>query len=246
MTLNINHHEAILINALKAIFSDPAVAPYLAFKGGTAAMLFYGLDRFSVDLDFDLLDESKEKVVSQEIQKILEKYGKLKESENKRYNLLFFLAYEGKEDNAQNLKVEINKRNFGSSYDIKEFMGIPVKVMIKADMTAHKLVAMYERIGKTNRDIYDVWYFLQNNWPVNKDIVVQRTNKNYEEFLKACIDELTQIKGNPDILRGLGELLTPKQKVWVKAKLVDETVFKLRLALRMEQRQQELEDLASR
>jgi predicted nucleotidyltransferase component of viral defense system len=36
-------------------------------------------------------------------------------------------------------------------------------------MFAHKLVAMYERIGKTSRDIYDVWFFLSERFPINKE-----------------------------------------------------------------------------
>ena len=50
-------------------------------------------------------------------------------------------------------------------------MGIPMLVMIQEDMAAHKLVAMYERLSKTRRDIYDVWFFFKHRWPVNKKIV---------------------------------------------------------------------------
>ncbi len=32
-------------------------------------------------------------------------------------------------------------------------------VMKKEDMFAHKLVAMTERTGMANRDIFDVWFF---------------------------------------------------------------------------------------
>ena len=59
MSLNISVHRNILLQILKKIYSDANIAPYLGFKGGTAAYLFYRLDRFSVDLDFDLLDETK-------------------------------------------------------------------------------------------------------------------------------------------------------------------------------------------
>ncbi len=58
-----------------------------------------------------------------------------------------------------------------------------MQVMVKADMVAHKLVAMHERIGKTNRDIFDVWFFFKNNWPVNQKIVELRTNMTYKSFL---------------------------------------------------------------
>ena len=54
MTLDIATHKTILFQILKDIYSNTAISPYLGFKGGTAALMFYGLDRFSVDLDFDL------------------------------------------------------------------------------------------------------------------------------------------------------------------------------------------------
>jgi len=49
----------------------------LGFKGGTAAMLFYGLPRFSVDLDFDLLDSDKKELVLEKISQLLPRYGVL-------------------------------------------------------------------------------------------------------------------------------------------------------------------------
>ena len=59
MTLNSSVHKNVLVQILLAIYSDTTISPYLGFKGGTAAYLFYNLERFSVDLDFDLLDETK-------------------------------------------------------------------------------------------------------------------------------------------------------------------------------------------
>ena len=63
MVLNISTHKTILFQILKDIYSDTLISPFLGFKGGTAALLFYKLGRFSVDLDFDLLGESKEDLI---------------------------------------------------------------------------------------------------------------------------------------------------------------------------------------
>ena len=54
--LNTKEHKNILVRIVKDIYTDNTLGPLLGFKGGTAAMLLYELDRFSVDLDFDLLD----------------------------------------------------------------------------------------------------------------------------------------------------------------------------------------------
>ena len=81
MTIDRTTHKNILIRILKDIFTDPNVGPFLGFKGGTAAFLFYDLNRFSVDLDFDLLDATKEEQVFNRVKEILESYGTLKEAE---------------------------------------------------------------------------------------------------------------------------------------------------------------------
>ena len=108
-----------------------------------------------------------------------------------------------------------------------------MKVMVKEDMVAHKLCAMYERIGKTNRDIFDVYFFLSHDWLVNKRIVEDRMKVSYAGFLKKCI-EIVEKFDDSNILSGMGELLTEKQKGWVKAKLKSEVLFLLRLALEKE------------
>jgi predicted nucleotidyltransferase component of viral defense system len=233
MALDIAKHKTILIKILKDVYADPAIGPILGFKGGTAAAFFYGLDRFSVDLDFDLLDAQKEDDVFERVKIILEKYGKLKQSRKKRFNLFYVLAYDEKDVNAQNVKVEINRREFGSEYEIKSLLGISMQVMTRKDMTAHKFCAMYERIGKTNRDIFDVQFFLAHDWPINKEIVEKRMGVIYKKFLEKITEAMEKFNDR-DILAGMGELLTEKQKAWVKTKLKSETLFLLKLALENE------------
>lgn len=57
MTLEITTHRNILLHLLKEVYTHPSIGAFLGFNGGTAAYLFYELDRFSVDLDFDLLNQ---------------------------------------------------------------------------------------------------------------------------------------------------------------------------------------------
>ena len=72
MVLNKDLHKSSFLSVLRAIYSDPDLRSVLGFKGGTAALLFYNLPRFSVDLDFDLLDPNKKEVVFEKIRVILE------------------------------------------------------------------------------------------------------------------------------------------------------------------------------
>lgn len=227
MALDVAKHINILVRILKDIYTDTSISPLLGFKGGTAAYLFYDLSRASLDLDFDLLDESKEDYVFKKIEEIAKQYGQSKEHRKKRFNLLLILAYE---NDAPNIKIEINRRGFGSKYEVRSYLGISMKVMVREDMFAHKLVAMYERMGKANRDIFDVWFFGQKDWPINKEIIEKRTEVSFKEFLRKCIEALEKLPDR-DILAGMGELLDEKQKAWVKAKLRSEVIFQLKLKL---------------
>ncbi|MGB8467872.1 MAG: nucleotidyl transferase AbiEii/AbiGii toxin family protein [Candidatus Babeliales bacterium] len=227
MMLDAAVHKNILIHILKDIYTDTTIGPLLGFKGGTAAYLFYGLDRFSVDLDFDLLDSSQEHQVFEQLKKIVAEYGVIKESREKRYTLFFMLSYN---DKLQKIKVEVNRRDFGSRYEVKSYLGIAMKVMVKEDMVAHKMVAMLERLGNANRDIFDTYFFLKHGWPINDQIITKRTGLSMHQFLKKCIEEL-EAMSNRDILSGLGELLDAKKKAWVKEKLRTETIFLIKLRL---------------
>ncbi len=226
MTLDYSKHKSILLQILKDIYTDTTLSPNLGFKGGTAAALFYGLERNSVDLDFDLLDETKESEVFEGIKKIVTSYG-IVESQLKRFNLLSVLSYTA---GAQKIKVEVNRRNFGSKYEVKILLGISMNVMTKEDMFANKLMAMYERIGKTSRDIFDVYFFYKNGWEINKALVEQRAKLPYAQVLENCIELLDKMQ-NRHILDGLGELLSGPQKDWARDKLKSETIFLLKVAL---------------
>ncbi len=225
--LDQNVHKTILLQILKDIYTDSSLGPMLGFKGGTAANFFYDLGRFSVDLDFDLLNKDKEAFVFEKIEKILHEYGTIKEKYRKKNTLLFVISYNEK---SQNITVEINRRIFGSRYELKNYLGIPMLIMVREDMFAHKLVAVLERKKIAHRDVYDIWYFLKNRWPINKEIVEKRTGINFKNHLKKCIAFVESLSDR-NILFGMGELLDEKQKVWVKIHLRKETVFLFKVRL---------------
>ena len=227
MTLDIATHKTVLFQILKDLYSDMTLSPFLGFKGGTAALMFYGLDRFSVDLDFDLLDETQEEHVFERVISISKRHGTLKESHKKRFSLFCLLSYE---DRARNIKIEINRRQFGSRYELKTYLGVSMLVMVPEDMFAHKLMAMVERMGKTSRDIYDVWFFLQHRFPINKQIVEQRAKTTFDQVIQTCIERL-EAMSDRHILDGAGELLTTGQKNRARTSLRQETISLLKLRI---------------
>jgi predicted nucleotidyltransferase component of viral defense system len=94
MVFDISKHRNVLLMILKDIYSDATISPSLGFKGGTALQLFYNLPRFSIDLDFDLLDEEKKEYVFKKILEIAEQYGKIKDKAIKKFTLFILMKKE--------------------------------------------------------------------------------------------------------------------------------------------------------
>lgn len=222
--LTISKHRSVMFEVLKAIYQDNFLGPILGFKGGTLLYIFHNLPRFSVDLDFDLLDEKKESHVLPKLEKILKNIGAVKDLTSKRYTLFSLLNYE---IGQRNLKIEISKRNLGSSYEVTNYLGISLKVMVKEDIFANKLLALTTRNKPVNRDVFDTWFLLKKHWDVNWDLVEKISGLKKEEYVKRCLKTL----GNwplGHILDGMGELLDNKMKDWVKANLIKDTIFLLK------------------
>ena len=179
--LNKEKHQFVMVSILKEIYSDPALRNVLGFKGGTAAFLFYGLPRLSVDLDFDVLDESKLQLVFKRVRKILSSLGELQEAREKKYTLFFLLSY-GKGE--RKVKIEISKRKTASSFEVKNYLGIPMLVIRKEDMIAGKLSALLTRRKFAARDLFDLLFFLKQGWEINEKLVKEKTKSFFIASLK--------------------------------------------------------------
>jgi predicted nucleotidyltransferase component of viral defense system len=222
--IDLNKHKFFLAQILKDIYSDIELANLLGFKGGTALMFFYGLPRFSVDLDFNLIHSGNEVIVYEKVRKILLRYGTIHDEASKFYGLILVLDYGFDE---RKLKVEISNRQFDNRYEIKNLLGINIKVMVQADMFAHKLCAMLDRSSITNRDIFDCWFFMRHHTPVNKKIIEDRMNVPYVDYIQSCIDRLESMN-HKGLLQGLGELMDNEMKSFVRTKLPMETISLLK------------------
>jgi len=217
-------HKIIIIQILKDIYQNPLISPWLGFKGGTAAYLFYGLPRYSVDLDFDLLDIGKKENVFVEVKKIVEKYGKIKDEMIKENTILLEISYG---DQEHNIKIEISTRQLKNNFEILNYLGIPMQVMAKEDIFANKLLALTSRRKTATRDIFDVYIFLSKRWDFNRQAVIDRSGKNIKDYLAECI-KFAEGVNNQNILMGLGELVDEKQKDWIKKNLKNEVLFYLK------------------
>ena len=215
--LNKDMHRQKMYNILVDIFSSD-LWKYLAFKWGTACYFFHKLDRFSTDLDFDLIIDYKN--IDNDIIEILKKYWDIKKG---NYNIK--LSY-GKND--MNIKIDINRNIWkNNSYEIINFYWTDIRVQDKATIFANKLVALIERLA--NRDIYDVYFFIKNSFDINEQIILERTWKTKKELFTEIIKKLKKLWKNTSwwykILDWLWEVLKDeKHKSFVKNKLVKELI----------------------
>lgn len=222
--MDINRHKFFLVQILKDVYSDIELANWLGFKGGTALMFFDELPRFSIDLDFNLINPEKVDAVYEKVRNILLKYGTIADEAKKFYGPIIVLDYGVDE---RKLKVEISIREFDNHYEIKNLLGINMKVLGQPDMFAHKLCALLDRNILTNRDIFDCWFFMQKQTPVNKNIIEFRMEMSYSDYLQKCIDTLESMS-DKGLLQGLGELMDNDLKNFVRTKLRAETIGLLR------------------
>ena len=116
---------------------------------------------------------------------------------------------------------------YNDHYKIENLLGINMKVMVPADMFANKLCAFLDRSAIANRDIFDCWFFMQQQTPVNKTIVETRMNTTLKDYLQQCIEQL-ETKSDKGLLNGLGELTDNEMKVFVRNKLRTETISLLK------------------
>lgn len=176
-------------------------------------------------MDCNLLTPDKSNVLFKKVREIVLKHGKIRDEAEKHFGLLLVLDYGQQE---RNLKIEISNREFPDRYEIKHFLGIAMKVMVKSDMFAHKLCALLDRSILTNRAVFDVYYFLNQKTPVNKLIVEERMKMQLEAYLDKCISRIEEIPPK-SLLNGIGELLDNNMKVFVRSKLKAETLQMLKL-----------------
>lgn len=220
-------HRDVLVSVLSDIYSDPRICHCLGFKGGTALYLFYKLNRFSVDLDFDLLDSTKGDLVHEVLLEIVLQYGRIKDVALKHYGGLVAISYE---KGQHHLKIDVSHREPNASYESKLFLGVPALVMKLEDMAANKLLALTDRRIPASRDVFDTYFILRNKIDINETIIKDRTGLSLLEYLKKAIDYVEE-NFQHDLLDALGELVDQKQKSWVKNKMKQDTLMQLRIRL---------------
>jgi predicted nucleotidyltransferase component of viral defense system len=222
--LKIALHRQVLFGIITEIYKKPW-SSYLGFKGGTMAYFFYGLDRFSVDLDFDLLDFSKLETIKKELPPIFKKYGTIRDYADKHFTLFYLLNYE---KGQRNLKIEISKRvELPVEYTFANFFGIQVKIMKEEDAFATKILACITRKAIAYRDFYDVYFYLSKNIVPKEEVIKKGINLTLKEAIKKLISLVKKEVTNQKMINAIGELIDENGKIWIKKEFKQSLINKL-------------------
>ena len=120
-----NKHKLYMAQILSLIFKDKDLCNIMAFKGGTSLMFFHNLNRFSTDLDFNLLVQDKINMVYDKVRAILTRFGTIDDEAKKLYGPVLVLNY-GKGERM--LKVEISTRQFPNHYEMRSLASTMVRM----------------------------------------------------------------------------------------------------------------------
>lgn len=182
-------HKAQVYRLLTAMLDEPAVSQPLVFKGGTCAAMSGFLDRFSVDLDFDLVDPSQKESLRKMLHQLFVASGFKIEQESKNA-LQFFLKYDAPANNRNTLKLEITDVIFETTEtEFRYLADIKRNVCChkRDSMFAHKLVAITDRYKAHKniaaRDLYDIHHFFMQGYTYNGSIIIERTGLDVKEYL---------------------------------------------------------------
>ncbi len=220
-------HREIMYHILRDIFSWE-YATNLAFTSSTLCYFIHQLDRFSTDLDIDLVRQvDNETLFLEYIESVLTKYGKIKQKTRKDYSFVFVMNYG---ENDMNLKLEINTKIWAENqYEIINLYGLEMLAQDRSTIFANKLVTIASSKIIVNRDIYDVYFFFQNKFPINEAVVRERTGKSLREYLQFLLEFLDAHMNRDNLVDGLDELLDTTQKDFAREKLASEILGILQL-----------------
>ena len=209
-------HKSNMFKLLSAILKDKTLSSKLYFKGGTCAALRGVLPRFSVDLDFDLLEKSLIPTLRPRIIKLTQNLG-FTLKEQSQHALQFFLKYEAHDQERNTLKLGISDlvspKNEYELVNLEE-LNLVCQTQTIPTMVANKLVAALGRLERnghvSGRDFYDIREFLLAGLPINKSVVEERTGQKYLEYLDNILKYVKKNLTLDQLYRDLNPLLPPK------------------------------------
>lgn len=230
-------HLAWMYRILSAIADDPVLVTLLRFKGGTCAAMREIINRFSIDLDFDLINTEKILEAKNRLEIIYKKLGLTIKDKSKNAPQ-YFLRYPKIVDNPRNgIKIDVTfppAKN--DAYEPVRFAEIDRVLQCQTipTMFAHKLIAIVGRFERTGsiaaRDLFDVHTFFIRGNEYKEDIIKEVRGKNGPVFCMELYDFVKKYVTQQSIDQDLNVLLTPQDFQRIRKILKQETLMLLKRA----------------
>lgn len=226
-------HKSQLHRLLMEIVDQPLMAQTLAFKGGTCAAMLGFLDRFSVDLDFDVLKNADETALRTVFHQVFDQLGF---SVTLEFDMVLFfqLRYPSSPGKRSTLKVSAsNMRVEANQYKVQYFQEIDrlINSHTIETMFANKLVAVTDRYTQhktlAGRDIYDIHHFFVQGYAYHGAIIRERTGLEPKEYFGKLIDFIKKHVTQKIIDEDLNSLLPYKKFQQIRKILIPETLSML-------------------
>jgi predicted nucleotidyltransferase component of viral defense system len=223
-------HKSYLNRLLMEIIDRPSLAHNLAFKGGTCASMLGYLDRFSVDLDFDVLKNADETALRKEFHQVFEHLG-LNVTGKLDHALFFQLRYPNDPGKRNTMKVSANSIFIeANQYKIQYFTEIDrlMNSQTVETMFANKLVAFMDRYNLhhtiAGRDVYDIHHFFIHGYAYHTPVIQERTGLATKDYLEKLSDFIKEHVTQTSVNEDLNTLLPNKQFQQVRKILIPETL----------------------
>ncbi|MFA5995611.1 MAG: nucleotidyl transferase AbiEii/AbiGii toxin family protein [Patescibacteria group bacterium] len=212
-------HKAKLFAVLQAVADNAYLCTTLRFKGGTYAALMGYLNRFSVDLDFDYIDDMINLPKARANIETLAQQLELNIKDQSQNHLQYFFQYQADNHKRNTLKLEA----YAPAPKANEYIPVYFPEIDRTlqcetieTMFANKLAAVLGRYRKhkriAGRDIFDVSQFFQQKFHYKPEILLEIypefTIKEY--FAKIITLIKTQVS-QKIIDENLNMLLSPLQ-----------------------------------
>lgn len=224
-------HKSYLNRLLVEIIDNQYLSQHLAFKGGTCALMLGFLDRFSVDLDFDLFEKDLIPLLRNEFHKIFNLLGLTVTKENPE--ILFFQVRYNQENAHERNLIKISAHDLpvkANEYTVSYFKEIDrlMKTQTMETMFANKLVALTDRYKKhktvAGRDIYDIHHFFLQGYGYTANVIKERTQLSQKAYFVELVEFMKKHVTQTIINEDLNTLLPPDKFQQIRKILIPETL----------------------
>ena len=227
-------HRVQLYRLLIGILDDPQLAAACYFKGGTCAAMRGLLDRFSVDLDFDLVPDTNQTIIEKRLLSVFETLN-LEIKDRSQHVPQFFLKYPAPPGSRNTLKLDILPNEISSNKYTKAYLvdiDRYATCQTQATLFANKLVAALDRFERNGtvagRDIYDIHYFFLQGYAYDTAVIEERRGASVVDYLQELLifveKQVTQTSINQD----LNVLLEPVKFQQIRKTLKTEVMMFIR------------------